>query len=207
MYNGDHYQGRNIMQFRIGLVLLLVFSCAILAAQEPGPRGQAAASIGGKSVVIEYGRPALKGRSMDELFKQLPPDRVWRAGLDQVTTLMTAGDIMVGDKKIPTGKYSVYVYVPEKGDWALILNTDPGIELGKIWPDAPAAVAKACWPYYEDYTDKIGSKEVARVAMKSAKLTQPVDLFTIELTPQQNSALLKMSWGDRSASLELAPAK
>src|SRR5215510_4328634 len=54
-------------------------------------RGTAEGSIGGMKVTIEYGRPELKGRSLDALLAQLPEDRVWRAGTDEVTTLTTEG--------------------------------------------------------------------------------------------------------------------
>ena len=40
---------------------------------------------------------------------QLPADRVWRAGVDQVTTLTTEADLMVGGKRVPAGKYTLYV--------------------------------------------------------------------------------------------------
>jgi hypothetical protein len=196
------------MKIRISGAVLLVFGCAILLAQNPPtPRGKATASIGGKAVTIDFGRPALKGRSMDELFKQLPPDRVWRAGQDQVTTLTTEGDIMVGVQKVPAGKYSLYVYVAQTGDWSLILNKDLGIDLIKIWPKAPPNIAREPWPYYQDYTEKIGKQEVVRVAMKSEKLSSPADPFSMELVPGKNGAILKMSWGERSCSVAIAPTK
>ena len=114
---------------------------------------------------------------------------------------------MVGAKKIPAGKYSVYVYVPQTGDWSLILNKDLGVDLIKIWPKAPANMAHELWPYYENYSEKIGTQEVARVAMKSEKLPAPADPLSIELLPAKNGATLKMSWGDRSCSVDINPAK
>jgi hypothetical protein len=196
------------MRIRIGSVLFLVVTGAIVFAQNtPPPRGKATAAISGKSITIDYGRPALKGRSMDDLFKQLPPDRVWRAGQNQVTTLTTEGDILVGAKKVPAGKYSVYVHISPAGDWSLILNKDLGIELVKIWPKAPPNMAREPWPYYEDYTEKIGKQEVARAAMKAEKVSAPVDMFTIDLSPNKGGAALKMTWGDRSCSADIAPAK
>ena len=48
-------------------------------------RGAASATVNGKKVTIDYGRPALKGRPLGDLLKQLSEDRVWRTGDDQVT--------------------------------------------------------------------------------------------------------------------------
>jgi len=195
------------MRTRISSLLIMVLSCAVLFAQRtPPPRGKATASIGGKAVTIDYGRPALKGRSMDELFKQLPADRVWRAGQNQVTTLTTEGEIAIGGKKVPAGKYSLYVHISPAGEWSLIVNKDLGIELVKIWPEAPANMAKEPWPYYEDYTEKIGKQEVVRVPMKAGKNDSPVDMFTIELSPEGSGATLKMAWGDRTCSVPITPA-
>jgi hypothetical protein len=59
--------------------LAAVLSLATPAlAQAETPRGTASATVGGKKVTIDYGRPALKGRSIDELLQQLPEDRMWR---------------------------------------------------------------------------------------------------------------------------------
>ena len=44
------------------------------------PRGAALTALGDKAITVDYGRPALKGRAIDALLKQLPPDRIWRAG-------------------------------------------------------------------------------------------------------------------------------
>ncbi len=196
------------MQILVWGALLLFFSGPVLDQQKaPPPRGKAAAAVSGKMATVDYGRPVLKGRSLDDLFKELPPDRVWRAGQNQVTTLTTEGDILVGTQKVPAGKYSVYVHVPQTGDWSLILNKDPGVELIKIWPKAPPAMAQELWPYYENYTEKIRDQEVARVEMKSEKPPAPVDMFTIQLQPAGNGATLKMSWSDRGASVDLRPTE
>ena len=48
--------------------------------------------------------------------------RVWRAGVDQVTTLTTEGDILVGGKKAPAGKYRVYTHAPEGGAPRLLIQ-------------------------------------------------------------------------------------
>jgi hypothetical protein len=43
--------------------------------------------------------------------------------------------------------------------------------------------------------------------MRSEKLSVPADMFTIELIPDKNGGILKMSWGDRAASIAITPAK
>jgi hypothetical protein len=182
-------------------ILLFVASGAL--AQAPIERGTATASFKGKQVTIDYGRPALKGRTVNELTAKLPPDRIWRAGADRVTTLTTEGDILIGDKKVPAGKYTLYVHIPTSGAWSLVINTDPGIELAKLWPAAPPEVAKTIYPRLDGYQKNIADKEVARVPMKSGTVATAVELFTITLDPQ---GVLTMLWGDRSWSVDVKPA-
>lgn len=169
-------------------------------------RGTAAAAISGKKVTIDYGRPALKGRPLGDLLKQLSEDRVWRSGDDQVTTLTTEADLNVGGKTVKAGKYSVYVHLPLDGSRNLILNTDMGQPLGSIFAGAPDNVKSAPWPYIGNYQAKIADKEVLRVPLRKETVTAPVDLFTIDLAPAQDTAKLKLSWGDESWSIDLKKA-
>lgn len=180
---------------------------AAAQAQDIAPRETVSASAGGKKVSVEYGRPALKGRSLDALIAQLPAERIWRAGVDQVTTLTTETALVVGGKRVPAGKYTVYVHAPETGDWSLVLNSDPGIPLIKLWDKAPASLADAPWPHLEGYAN-ISGKEVARTAMKPGTAAPPAELFTIALAPVKSGGVaMTMSWGDKSWSLDLAPAR
>ncbi len=193
------------MKIQTACLTLWLFLCAAAFAQStPPPRGKSSID---KLASIDYGRPSLKGRSMDDLFKMLPADRVWRAGQNQVTIFTADRDLFIGKKKIAAGKYSVYVHIGESGEWTFILNTDQGNDLVNIFPKAPPQVAHEKWPYYTNYTEKIGSLEVARIPMKSEKLAAPVDMFTVELIPNNDGGILKMSWGDRAATVDLVPAK
>ena len=183
---------------------LALLSTAVLAES---PRGNATATIGGKKITIDYGRPALKGRALADLLKQLSEDRVWRAGDDQVTTLTAETDIQIGGKKIKAGKYSVYVHLPADGSRNLLLNTDLGQPLIKLWDKAPADRANAPWPYIGNYQAKIGDKELLRAAMTKETTAAPVDLFTIDLGSAKDSAKLKLSWGEESWSIDVKAAK
>ena len=176
-------------------------------AQTADPRGSASVSIDGKKVSIDYGRPALKGRNLDALLKDLPADRIWRAGENQVTTLATEGDLLVGGKRLTAGKYSVYVHAGEGGAWDLVLNKDLGLPLGQMWAQAPDNLKNEPWPHYTDYSKAIAGSEVARVPMAAAKSAQPADLFTVALAPKGQGQELTLAWGSQAWSVELQPAK
>jgi hypothetical protein len=193
------------MKTRFGLVAAVLALPALAAAQQ-APRENPSVSVGGKKVSVEYGRPSLKGRAIKDLLAQLPADRVWRTGVDQVTTLTTEGDILVGGKKVAAGKYSVYVHAPEGGEWALLLNSDPGVPLKTIFAGAPPAVADALWPRLDGY-DKVKDKEVARATLKSGKSAAAVEQFQVTLAPAGNGATLMLAWGDQNWTTDIKPAK
>jgi hypothetical protein len=201
---------------RLAAVGALVALSAVVDAQAPQrvPRETVSANVGGKKVEITYGRPSLKGRSFAELAKALPEDKIWRAGENEVTTLKTEGDLTVGTRRVPAGSYSVYVHVPEQGDWSLVLNSDPGIEVGKLLQilrpgsqPLPPERASRVWPRLDGYTKNIADKEVARAAMKANPAGAAVDPFTITLVEGKAGATLTMAWTDKSYGIELKPAK
>ena len=192
------------MKLRFAALAAALCLAATGFAQGNNPRGTAVGTVGSKKVTIDYGRPALKGRSLDELLKQLPEDRMWRAGENQVTTLTTEGDIRIGGKKIAAGKYSVYVNAPASGDWSIAINSDLGQPLVKLWDKAPDNMKNEPWPHLEGYKN-IVAKELARAPMKSGKASPAAELFTIDMKPAGKGSTLILSWGDRSWSLDVQP--
>lgn len=195
------------MRVRLTQVAALVALGAAAFAQDRAPRETVTATINGKKVSVEYGRPALKGRTIDQLMTKLPEDRVWRTGVDQVTTLTSETDLTIGGKKLPAGKYTMYLHSSEKGDWSLVLNTDQGQPLIKIFAQATPELAQAPWPHIGDYQKSIGDKEVVRAPMKKLAAASPAELFTITLAQAKAGATLTLSWGDQSWAIEIAAAK
>jgi hypothetical protein len=209
---------------------LFTASLGSVAYAQAAQRGTAEGTIQGRRVTVEYGRAELKGRALESLIAQLPDDRVWRAGADEVTTLTTEGDLSLdslsgsscsrsrrpcGGRKVAAGKYSVYVSAPQEGDWRLILNSDPGIELGALANamgfSVPESAAQRLWPHLEGYNMNrahnvagIAATEVARVIMRPGTANPPVDPLTIRLEPSGSSALtLTLAWADRTWSVDL----
>jgi Protein of unknown function (DUF2911) len=180
----------SMIRNRFALALVVAALAAPAFAQQGQPRGKAETTISGKNVVIDYGRPALKGRTLDALMKDLPEDRIWRAGENQVTTLQTETALNIGGTKIPAGKYSLYVHAPANGDWSLCFNKNLGIPLKEMYAQAPPELANEPWPALMGYS-KIADQEIGRV-----KLTKAAggagDVFTIGL----KGDMLSLSWGD-----------
>ncbi len=187
------------------LMAVVAVALAVPGLAQEGKRGKASADVGGKQVTIDYGRPVLKGRPLGDLLAQLPADRMWRAGAEQVTTLHAEGDVVIGGHTVPAGKYSLYLHAPETGDYALAINKDPGIALGKIWDKAPENLKNELWPQMS-YAP-IKNLELARVKLANAAPSAPVDQFTIALTPSKEGARLSLTWGDKGWSVDVKAAK
>ena len=186
------------------IVCLVFFGITTLVyGQEE--RATASTRINGKSVMIEYGSPALKGRNPAELMKKLPADRIWRAGAGAVTTLATETDLTIGDKQVPAGKYSLYMYCPEDGDFSLVINRDLGVPLAEIFPQAPPERAKDPYPHFFNYTEEIGDKELTRVPLKQID-SENTESLSYGFTPAGRGALLAISWGKQAWTVELQAA-
>ncbi len=189
-------------------VLATVAAVAVaFALWAQASRGSAVTTVGGKNVTVDYGRPALKGRTIDALLKQLPPEKIWRAGDSEVTTFSTEGDVSVSGKTVKAGRYSLYVHAPEAGQWALVLNSDLGQPLGDIWKEAPENLKKAPYPYLGNYEEKIKAKEVARVELQRGPSTTPAETFTISFAPKGAGATMTLAWGDQAWSTDVTPVK
>lgn len=168
---------RRTFSLVLGASLLLALGAAGFAQrQRVSPHEKVEATVGGKKIVIEYGRPSLKGRELSSL---APEGKVWRTGADEATTLMVEGDVMLGSLHVPAGTYSLFT-VPG-AEWTLVVNK----------------VAKQ-WGAFK-YDEKM---DLGRVKMKSFKPGSPAEMFTIAVESKGGSnAELKMMWGTAGASV------
>ena len=79
------------MSLRCSAVTLAVLLGA--ASAFPADRGEAKATVAGKAVSIDYGRPSLQGRDM---LARAEVGVAWRMGADSPTLLKTAAELSFG---------------------------------------------------------------------------------------------------------------
>ena len=106
------------------LLCCFLLSGFVLLAQDdkasrPSPPAQATATVNGKTITIDYSQPSVKGR---KIWGDLVPyGKVWRAGANETTAFTLSADAMIEGKKLPAGKYALFV-LPNEKDWTIIFN-------------------------------------------------------------------------------------
>lgn len=151
---------------------------AILPAQQPrkSPHETTSIAVGGHKITITYGRPYMKGR---KIFGGLEPyGKVWRTGADEATTLETDADLDINGLKVPKGKYALFT-LPAENSWTLIVN-----KKAEQW----------------GAFDYKASDDLGRVELNVSKSAQPIEQFTITLSPAGSDGVtLKLAWENTEA--------
>ncbi len=160
--------------------ILLTVNAQQLTTPQPSPTQTIKQNFGLSSIELSYSRPGVKGR---KVFGDLVPfDNVWRTGANAATILTFADEVMIGDKKIPAGKYGL-VSIPNKDNWTLILTKQLNIT-------SPAA--------YKQEND------VVRVAAKPMQLNDKVENFTMQFANiKPNSCDLQLMWDNTAVALPI----
>lgn len=150
----------------------------------PAQKAEGAAAAKPSIIRIDYGQPHLRGRQLHTA-DLVPYDEPWRLGANAATTLMTDVDLVLGGQTIPKGKY-VLRALPAKAGWKLLVEKDAGQSpMGQPATEKPADV-------------------VARIDLKAATLTAPLESFTMWLIPATGDGPargeLRFAWGTNMLS-------
>tara|TARA_R110000765_G_scaffold361794_2_gene451981 strand:- start:2474 stop:3013 length:540 start_codon:yes stop_codon:yes gene_type:complete len=137
------------------LMLALVLTTSVSAQEFSGidksPMDMAAYptdyKVSEKTVRIIYGRPQLKGRSMEEL---APTGKVWRTGANEAPEITFYKDVKFGGKDIKAGTYSLFT-IPGESEWTVILNKNLN-QWGSYFYDEASDVARVTVPNGSDAT-------------------------------------------------------
>ena len=202
------------------VVLSGVISAALLAQPVPevklvpSPQGQAAIQVGGrwektaeggqayrdgKWIVVDYGRPLLRGRK--EIFgagadygKTVNAGApLWRAGANNTTRLTTQAPLQVGGKTLAPGIYNVFVDL-KPGNWTLVLTNQPVQE--SFDPNDKVRLSGAT-----NYDPKF---DLLRAPMTVRMSDASVEQFTINFTNVTDAgATMTMAWDKTVAAIDI----
>lgn len=157
-----------------GLLALLAVPAA---AQQASPRDTVRATIGGATLLVDYGRPSMRGR---EIFGGLVPwNQPWRTGANQPTTLTTDRPLSIGGQTLAAGTHALYT-LPATTGWKLIVMR---------------SVPRWGIPYPGE------DQELFRVDMTTSQLASPVEVMTIKLEAQGSGGVLAVEWDRTRAQI------
>ena len=162
------------------LSMAMMAHAQTLTTPQPSPTQTIRQNFGLSTVELSYSRPGVKDR---KVFGDLVPfGKVWRTGANQATTITFGEDVMIGDKKVPAGKYGL-VTIPEKDQWTVIITKQLDIT-------SPAA--------YKQEND------VVRVMARAVPLPFKVETFTMTFdNVKSNSLALGMLWDQTMVSIPI----
>ena len=149
------------------LFLLLIASVTLLAQRNP--RGTARFEKNGQFVMIEYGRPSLKGRDM---LGQLEAGKTWRMGSDKSTTLTCSSALSFGKVNIAAGSYSLWLRKRADKSFELVINKATGQ-----------------WGTEHNVTD-----DLASVPLTPSQGTDKVEQFTLNLKEAGKGGEFQLLW-------------
>ncbi len=170
----------------LSVLTLTVAAQAGVRKQPPNklsPEASTSVSLGGKNVVIEYSAPSARNRKVEGGL--IPYGKVWRTGADAATTLITEGDLMIGDLRVPKGTYTIYTFA-NADNWKL-------------------AISKQTGQWGTEYSE---AQDLGRTSLSLKKAGAPIETFAMVLAPAgSNAATLTLRWGTTEASVPIKLAE
>ncbi len=153
-------------------------------SQRPSPPTTASSHLGEAKIVITYGSPAVKGRSI--WGKLVPYGKIWRTGANEATTFEVSTGIMVEGQKLPAGRYALFT-IPGEESWTFIFNKDADQ-----------------WGAY-NYDE---SKDALRIEANPAKNGEFAERLDFAVVPDgTKEAAVTLFWEKIAVGFKLTPAK
>ena len=88
-------------------------------SKRPSPPAQAKATIGGKTITIDYSKPAVRDRIV--WGEMVPYGKIWRTGANETTTFEVSDTVLIEGQPLPKGRYGLYT-VPGEKEWVIVFN-------------------------------------------------------------------------------------
>lgn len=130
---------------------------------------------------VIYSRPFKSNR---DLFGSdiVPYGKIWRLGANEATEIEFFTPAIIGGKKVPKGRYTLYA-VPDEKNWTFVINKETDI-----------------WGAFK-YDP---SKDVARASVPVKDLQEPLESLTINFEKTATGVNLVAGWDKKSASLPIS---
>ncbi len=162
------------------IVVGVAVSALAVKVWAANPRGTTTVKIKRATISIEYGRPGLHGKTIQQELARLPVGQFWRLGADKSTTFTTTADLHFGKAVVPKGVYSLFARKEANNKWTLVFNKQRG-----QWGINSKGLA--------NLDPKL---DVAEVPLRESKSPHSDELVTITLRRRGPKGKIAIQWGD-----------
>jgi len=172
-------------------IAILILAAFVAEAQvvtpQPSPAASVSTVVGLTDVKVDYSRPRAKGR---KIFGEgadfiAPYGKIWRTGANSGTKITFSDDVTVEGTKVAKGEYLIFTW-PGATEWTVALYKD--IKIGGN----------------TDNYDK--ANEVANFKVKPSKLTEKVEMFTVNITDiadDNKTGKVELAWDNTSVKFSI----
>jgi hypothetical protein len=136
-------------------------------------------SVNGESLLVCYGRPSARGRTMIG-GENVPYGELWRTGANEPTTLHVPFAAEIAGLTVEPGSYTLYT-IPDPSNWTVIVNR-----------------SITQWGEEGNYTEQVRAQEVGRAQVPAAATAAHVETFTITSEPGDAGATIMVLEWERS---------
>jgi tetratricopeptide (TPR) repeat protein len=166
------------------LLTITLFSLQINAQSLKTPAKSPLASIkqaaGLAEITVDYSRPSKSGRTV--FGDVVPFGEVWRTGANASTKFTFGEDVKVNGELLKAGTYAVYT-IPNKDEWTIIFNKNL-----TLWGS-------------DGYSQ---TEDAARINVKTQKLNDPVETFTIQFSnTKPTQVTTDFTWDNTKVSFDI----
>ncbi len=167
--------------FKFLTLLLSITTLAQVQTPQASPIAEFTQIVGLTEIKITYSRPAMKGRKI--IGDLVPYGAIWRTGANDNSLISFSDDVLVGNKSLKAGKYSIYTR-PEKSNWEVYFyNKTDNSGLPKPWDESLIA---------------------ASLTVKTKSVSEARENFTISIESINNDgAFIRLAWEKTEINIPL----
>ena len=166
---------QTIKKFSLSLMALamaFISQAQTVKVPAPSPLQTLKQNFALSEITIEYSRPSARGRAV--YGDVVPFGKVWRTGANGSTKITFGEDVKVEGKAVKAGTYALYS-IPGKDSFTFMLYKD--LKLGG------------------DVANYSAENELIRFAVKSSKVTEKVETFTMNVSDiTASSSNIELTW-------------
>ena len=175
---------QNIKKLSLSLMALamaFISQAQTVKVPAPSPLQTLKQNFALSEITIEYSRPSARGRAV--YGDVVPFGKVWRTGANGSTKITFGEDVKVEGKAVKAGTYALYS-IPGKDSFTFMLYKD--LKLGG------------------DVANYSAENELIRFAVKSSKVTEKVETFTMNVADiAATSANIELTWENTRAAFNV----